>query len=279
MSGKFKNSWSMVKASAEVLKSDKALVVFPIISSIAVILITLSFAIPIFMNGNADKSFSVYNTSSLPYLFIYYFLIYFVIIFFNSALVSAAMIKLKGGSPTLADGIKNALSHISSIIGYALIASTVGLILRWIQERLGIIGKIFAFISSLAWSLVTFLVIPILVTEEVGPIEAIKKSSHLLKKTWGEQLIGNIGIGLIFGLLIFGLIILFIPIALFTLSQRMLIATISFGVIFGIAIILLIIISSTINTIYTAALYRYAAEGVVSGNFNEDILRNSFRRK
>ena len=279
MGRKFKNSWSMVKASAQVLKSDKALVVFPIISSIAVILITVSFAIPIFSKGDAGSSFSGFNTSSLPVLFVYYFLTYFVIIFFNSALVSAAMIKLKGGSPTLADGLKNALSHISSIVGYALIASTVGLILRWVQERLGILGKIFAFISSLAWSLITFLVIPILVTEEVGPIEAVKRSSQLLKKTWGEQLIGNIGIGLIFGLIIFGLIILFIPIALYTLSQGLLIAAISAGVIFGIAIIFLIIISSTINTIYTAALYRYAAEGVVSINFNEDILRNSFRQK
>jgi len=279
MGDKFKNSWSMVKASAQVLKSDKALVVFPIISSIAVILITLSFAFPIFLKGNAGKSFSGLNSTTLPFVFIYYFLIYFVIIFFNSALVSAAMIKLKGGSPTLADGLKIASSHLLSIIGYALISSTVGLILRWVQERLGILGKIFAFISSFAWSLITFLVIPILVTEGIGPIEAVKRSSQLLKKTWGEQLIGNIGIGLIFGLIIFGLIILFIPIALFTLSQRMLVVTISVGAVFGIAILFLIIISSTINTIYTAALYRYAAEGIVSGSFNEGILRNSFRKK
>lgn len=279
MGGKFKNSWSMVKASARVLKSDKELVVFPIISSIAVLLITISFALPVFLAGNADKFSSGFNTSNLPFVFIYYFLIYFVIIFFNSALVSSAIIRLKGGNPTLADGIKIAFSHISSIIGYALISSTIGLILKWAQERLGLFGKIFSFISNFAWNLVTYLVIPILVTEGIGPIEAVKRSSHLLKKTWGEQLIGNIGIGMFFGLLVFGLFILFLPITIYTLNQGMNMVALSLGVIFGITILLLIIIASTLNTIYAAALYRYAADGIVSNNFNEDILRNSFKQK
>lgn len=279
MSNKLKNSWFMVKASAQVLKSDKELVVFPIISSLAVILISISFAIPVFSNGNLDKSSFGLNTSNLPIVFAYYFLIYFVIIFFNSALVSVAIIKLKGGSPTLGDGIKIASGHIKAIIGYALISSTVGIILRWAQEKLGIFGKIFTFLSSFAWNLVTFLVIPILVTEGIGPIEAVKRSSHLLKKTWGEQLIGNIGIGLLFGLLVFGLLILFLPLAIYTSTESMHIVTISLGVIFGIVVLMLIITASTLNTIYTAALYRYASEGIISENFDENILRNSFKQK
>lgn len=279
MSNKIKNSWLMVKASAQVLKSDKELVVFPIISSLAVILITVLFALPVLLKGNLDKGSFGFNTSNLPILFIYYFLIYFVIIYFNSALVSAAIIRLKGGNPTLSDGIKIASSHISSIIGYALISSTVGIILRWVQEKLGIFGKIFAFISNFAWNIVTFLVIPILVTEGIGPIDAVKRSSNLLKKTWGEQLIGNIGIGLLSGLLFLGLLILFLPIAIYTSIEGMYMMTTSLCVIFGIAVIMLIITASTLNTIYTAALYRYASEGIVSDNFNENILRNSFRQK
>ena len=140
-------------------------------------------------------------------------------------------------------------------------------------------GKIFSFISSVAWNLVTFLVVPILVVEGIGPIEAVKRSSQLLKKTWGEQLIGNIGIGLISGLLTFGLLIVFVPIIVFTAKESMHVAAIGFGAMLGLVMILLIVISSTLNTIYTAALYRYAAEGIVSNNFDENILRNSFRQK
>ena len=279
MSEKFKNSWSMVKASAQVLKSDKELIIFPIISTIAVLLITISFAIPVFFGSNMDRVSSGLSTSNLPILFIYYFLIYFVIIYFNSALVGAAIIRLKGGNPTLADGIKIASSHISSIVGYALISSTVGIILKWVQERLGFLGKIFSFISNIAWNLVTYLVIPILVVEGIGPIEAVKRSSQLLKKTWGEQLIGNIGIGLLSGLLTFALIILFVPLVVYTAIESMYIAAIGLGAIFGISILLLIIVSSTLNTIYMAALYLYTANGIVSDNFDGDVLRNSFKQK
>lgn len=279
MGEKLSNSWAMIKASAKVLKSDKELIIFPIISSIAVLLITISFAIPIFINSDAQKTVSVFKIPALPFLFIYYFLIYFVIIFLNSALVSAALIRLKGGNPTLSDGIRIASGHILPIIGYALISSTIGIILNWIQERLGVFGKIFSFISNFAWNIATFLVVPILVTEGIGPIEAVKRSTQLLKKTWGEQLIGNIGIGLFFGLIVIGLLILFLPVVIYSSLERMHIVTISVGVLFAIISLLIIIIASTLNTIYTAALYRYASEGVVSDNFNESILRNSFREK
>lgn len=273
MGEKFKNSWVMIKASAQVLKSDKELVVFPIISFTAVILITISFALPIIFEGNVDKSFSDLNATVLPFVFVYYFLSYFIIIFFNSALVSSAIIGSKGGNPTLAGGLRIASSNILSILGYALISSTVGIILKWIQENLGIFGKIFSFISNLAWNIVTFLVVPILVIEGIGPIEAVKRSAKLLKKTWGEQLIGNIGIELFFGLLFVGLLVIFLLIAIYTSF------TISLVIIFGIVTLLLIIVASTLNTIYSVALYRYAVEGIVSNNFNENILRNSFKRK
>jgi len=279
MGEKFRNSIQIIKASAQVLKSDKELILFPIISSIAVILITLSFALPIFLTSNYDDHSSSFSASSFPVLFLYYFIIYFIIIFFNSALVSAAIIRLKGGNPTLSDGIAIAFSHIGSIAGYALISSTVGLILKWVQENLGILGKIFAFLANFAWNLVTFLVVPILVTEGIGPIDAVKRSTELLKKTWGEQLIGNIGIGLIFGLIIFGLLIVFLPIAIYSSFERMHIVTISLAIIFGLSTLILIILSSTLNTIYTAALYRYAAEGEISSNFSENILRSSFKQK
>ena len=206
--------------------------------------------------------------------------VYQLLIFqYNSALVGAAIIRLKGGNPTLADGIKIASSHISSIVGYALISSTVGIILKWVQERLGFWGKILSFISNIAWNLVTYLVIPILVVEGIGPIEAVKRSSQLLKKTWGEQLIGNIGIGLLSGLLTFALIILFVPLVVYTAIESMYIAAIGLGAIFGISILLLIIVSSTLNTIYMAALYLYTANGIVSDNFDGDVLRNSFKQK
>lgn len=279
MGQRFKNSWEMIKASAKVLNSDKRLLIFPIISSIGVIIITLPFAIPFFQSGSLNKSYSLFSTNNLPLIFIYYFLIYTVIIFFNSALVGAAIISLKGGHPSISDGIKVAVSHFPQVLGYAFIAATIGLLLRWIQEKLGLFGKIFSFIANISWNLATFLVIPTLVNENIGPIKAIKRSANLLKKTWGEQIIANIGIGIVFGLFIMGLVLIFIPLIIITSTGNLNILGMTLGGILFLSIILIMVLSSTINTIYTAALYRYASDGVISDSFNEDTLKDSFKQK
>lgn len=279
MSAKLQYSWTMIKASAQVLRSDKELLVFPFISGFVVLLISAMFAYPLFSSGIPKEGFTIYDPSTLPFLALYYFLTYFIIIFFNTALVGAAMIRLNGGNPTLGDGIKIATSRISAILGYSLLSMTVGMLLRWLQENLGFLGKLFAFLSSLAWSVVTFLVVPVLAVEGIGPIEAVKRSSVLLKKTWGEQLIGNIGIGLFFGLVVLGLSLVFIPLAVFTTINQMHTATIFIGVLAAICISIIVIISSTLTSIYTAALYKYATEGSAGDGFSKSLLMNSFTLK
>jgi hypothetical protein len=123
------------------------------------------------------------------------------------------------------------------------------------------------------------LVIPVLAAEGIGPIESVKRSAQLLKKTWGEQLIGNIGIGLFFGLIILGIVIISVPVAIYTSMHNMHLITIIVGVAAGISVITLFLISSTLTTVYTAALYRYAAKGDVVYGFSRSMLMNSFTRK
>jgi hypothetical protein len=117
-----------------------------------------------------------------------------------SSLIGAALIRIKGGDPTVMDGFAIANSHFSAILGYAAISATIGLVLLWLSER-GSLGRLAASLFGMAWNLATFLVVPILVSEDLGPADAIKKSTRLLKRTWGEQIVGNFSIGLIFGLL------------------------------------------------------------------------------
>jgi hypothetical protein len=131
----------------------------------------------------------------MVFLFLFYLVQYSIIFFFNCALVGAAMIRLDGGDPTVRDGLRIASSRIVQIIGYAAIAATVGLILRLIEERAGFIGRWIAGLIGLAFTVATFLTVPILVSRDVGPVEAVKESAALLKKTWGENIIGNGGMG------------------------------------------------------------------------------------
>ena len=48
-------------------------------------------------------------------------------------------------------------------------------------------GKVLVGILGIAFSLLSFLVVPILVVEKRGPIEALKESTSLFKKTWGVE--------------------------------------------------------------------------------------------
>ena len=279
--GKLARSWELVKASWAVLQADKELLIFPIMSTIAVTTVTLTFAVPIFLAGMFERG--VFSIGGFPVVgillgFCFYTVQYTIIFYCNSALVGAAMIRLKGGDPTIGDGFRIANEHFASIFGYALLSATVGIVLRSIARR-GFIGRIVASVLGLGWNLATFLAVPVLVIEGVGPIEAVKRSSQLLKKTWGEQLAGNLGIGAVFALVVLAGIAVFggaLTLAIMSHSVPLIVGVV---VAFVLSLILLSLVGSALSAIYTAAVYRYATEGDPGGLFDAELVRGAFRVK
>jgi hypothetical protein len=283
MFSRLSNSWELIKESAAVLRADKELIVYPIVSSIGVLLVTATFFIPILLSGIADGILTGGSNQmtiiGFVVLFAFYVAQYFVIIFANSALVGAAMIRLRGGDPTLSDGFRIAFSHIGTILGYALIASTVGMILRALaQRRESTLGRVVVSLVGMAWNLATFLVVPVLVVEDVGPLQAIRRSTELLKKTWGEQIVGSFGIGGVFGLLsIVYALVLGIPLGYLAVTFQ---APALFAVLIALLIVGFVIfglLSSTLSGIFAASVYRYAAEGVTDAYIRPELVQNAFR--
>lgn len=287
MFARFSNSWELVKASWEVLKADKELIVFPIVSFIGVVIVTITFMVPMALSGlfealagEGTAASSGASVIGFVFAFLFYVVVYTVVIFSNSALVGAAMIRMEGGDPTIRDGFRIASEHMASIVGYAIISATVGMILRAISERGGIVGQIASSLFGFAWNLATFLVIPVLVIEDVGPVEAVKRSTSLLKRTWGEQIMGNMSIGLVFGLLTIGVaIVVGVPV-MFVVSATGSPLLIGLGIaVIVLAVIAVSMLGSTLNGIYTAAVYRYAVDGQVSGFFSEELIQSAFKPK
>jgi hypothetical protein len=274
------NSWRLVKASAEVLRADKELVVFPFVSMIGVLIVTVTFAVPMFLAG-AFESVTKEGGEILGAVvaFLFYVTQYCVIFFANTALVGAAMMRLEGGDPTVSDGFRIASQRIGKIIGYALIAATVGMILRALSERGGLVGRIVSSLIGLAWNLATFLVVPVLVMEEVGPIDAVKRSATLLKKTWGEQIVGNLSIGLVFGLAGLLMFLVGIPLVMVAVGTGSAALTVLVILLFVLALVTLGMLSATLSGIYAAAVYRYAVDGDTGGYFGEELVQDAFRRK
>lgn len=279
MAGSFSNSFALVKASANVLRLDKELMVFPLMSSVAAILVTATFVVPVFWTGGWQIFAEGEQASYLAYAlgFLFYLSQYTVVFFFNSALVGAALIRLDGGDPTVSDGLAIASKRMGSIIGYAAIAATVGMILRFISERTGFLGRLAAGFVGMAWNLATFLAVPVLVTKDIGPIDAVKESAALFRRTWGEQVIGNFGMG--WAIFLMGLSWTLVSVGLFmaasSVAPQLLIAAIAIVVL---GYLFLALFSAALKGVYTAALYRYAMTGEV-GYFDPQIMGNAFRTK
>jgi len=275
---RFRRSWELAKASWAVLRADRELLLFPFLSFIALVAILIAFAVPVALFvGTSAQELEDNNVVSIVLGFLFYVVAYTVMFYFNTGLVGAAMIRLNGGDPTVSDGLRIASSRLPAIVGYAVIAATVGMVLRLISERAGFIGQIIIGFIGLAWSVLTFLVVPILVVENVGPLAAVQRSGALLRKTWGEQIIGGSGIGLVFGLIAFLAIILGgVVIAAFAAIAWQLAVLAVIATILAVGAISLI--GAALSGIYTASLYRYATTGD-AGAFGTDALSAAFRQR
>jgi Family of unknown function (DUF6159) len=273
--GKISRTWSLMSDCWQVLKRDKALLLFPLLSGICCLCLLASFAIPLYTTGawEPPKSNAAAHQQVAYYgvLFLFYFCNYFVIVFFNAGIVACAATRMGGGNPSVADGFRAAASRLPVILGWTLISATVGLVLRILEDRSEKLGRIVAGLLGMAWTIVSFLVIPILVVENRSPFSALKDSTVLLKKTWGEQLISNFSFGMIFFLLsipAIGLIVL----GVLAGSAPALFACIGLGAIY---LILLALIQSALQSIFQTALYLYARNGQVPEGFRDEILRGA----
>lgn len=276
---RFGRSIDLAKASFGVLRSDKELLLFPLVSFFVLVLVSISFFVPFVLTGGIPgEDGGQVNLIAYVLLFVFYVVSYTATFFFNTALVGAALIRLDGGDPTLRDGFRIALSRLPQIVGYALIAATVGMILRLISERAGLLGTIVAGIVGFAWNVATFLVVPVLAVEGVGPIQAVKRSGSLLRQTWGEQIIGNVGIGLLFGLLAFLVIVVggVAMVALFQVSTTLGLVAL---VVMILALAIVGLIGSAVSGIYVASLYRYATKGDAGTMFSAADLSSAFRQR
>jgi len=275
------NSWELVKASWRVLLADKELMIFPVIAFFASLVVMITFAVPTVLAGVLDTAVTNGDVGVFSYVvaFLFYAVMYFVTIFFNSALVGAAMIRLEGGDPTVRDGLRIATSKLGTIFGYAVIAATVGTILRVVSERSGTIGRIVVSLLGFVWNIATFLVVPVLVVENVGPLEAVKRSGSLLKETWGEQIAGNLSVGVIFGLITFGVILLGIPLVILAVLSGSVALVVTAVALVILLIMAVSLVSSTLSGIYTAAVYRYATTGDTGGYFDADMVKGAFKLK
>jgi len=270
--GGISRGWQLTKLSFSVIRKDKELLLFPLISGIITILLAISFFLPFILSTDWNAGASPEDSEpTLLLLFIpFYIIAYFIAIFFNVAIVACATKRLDGGDPTFSYGIGFAKSRLKYIFQWAIFAAIVGLILRAIQQRVGAVGKILVALAGLAWSIATYFVIPVIAFEEMTPLNAIKRSAGILRKSWGEALISNLGMGLIF--FVFSLVGFLIIILGFAIGGLMGLAV---GAIVAVIYWVFIgVLATAAQNVLMAALYRFATTGKTSMEFPTYVLEN-----
>jgi hypothetical protein len=263
----------------QVLKEDKALLVFPFMSGICCLMLLASFAVPLYATNHwqppSSDAAPARQVAYYGVLFLFYLCNYFVVIFFNAGIIACATIRLGGGHATVGDGFRAAAARLPAIAGWAVMSATVGLILRVIEDRSKWVGQIVAGLLGVAWTVVSFMVVPVLVVENKGPLAALQESAALVKKTWGKQVMGIFGFGLIGFLLALPALAL-ILLSIFSGNVALMIGGISLGVIY---LVILGLVQSALQSIFQAAVFLYARDGQVPEGFEVELLGNAMVAK
>jgi Family of unknown function (DUF6159) len=297
MFAKLGRGWSMAKGSFSVLRKYPKLAVLPLISGTIFVLVAgliLSSLMPQFgplhklIGGvwhkiDPDSSGQVWVYAGG---FVVLYLLTAITIFCNVALIDCALRVFAGEEPSVRRGLATAMDRLPQILGWALVATTIGLILNAIEgvlkENLGWFGSLIASLFELSWSTITYFVLPVLATERVGPIAALRRSSSILREKWGESLAGEARFGLL-GFLFFlqASALFFVGLAIVMSYGATGLAGLgpllmTLGVAYGIATLIVI---QTLSTVFQAGVYAYASTGQVPAALDPTLVASAFRPK
>jgi Family of unknown function (DUF6159) len=266
--GALSRGFRLMKVSWGVVKQDRQLLWLPVISFLCSLIVMAVFALGAVGIGIPEQGESP-SPALYVLLFVMYVVLSFVTVYFNAAVIGTAMKRLKGEDASIRDGLAMTRQHVGQIFVWALITATVGMILRLLQERAGLLGRIVLGVIGLAWTVITFFVVPVILFEPESATGAIKRSASIFRQRWGEQFTGQATIGV-------AILLIGIPVAL--IGGAIAAAAPVVGIpLLVIAIGVLAAIGAACTGVFNAALYRYATTGESSGAFTVEDMNSSFR--
>lgn len=281
--GKFKASFMIVRQSGALLWRDKEIMWFPIISGITSLIALVLFGAVVFfliLGGTlaSVKSLGEVGTNTFFYalLFVYYFIMSFIVNFFLTGIYTIVHGRFNGEDLTFGDGMQGASANLRKIFLWSLIAATVGIVLQIIEDRFKWVGAIVARLLGAAWAILTYFSLPALVIGNKSVRDSFSQSASMIRRTWGETILINLGVGLFTGLLVFISILITVAVIVMVPSALVLFGMITLWVIFMVG---LVIVSSALSAIFKMALYEYATTGRVPQGFSPELIQNAIKAK
>ena len=273
-SGRFQRGWALAKQSFRVLRDDRSLLLFPIISIPVALVgtaIVMGPGVALYTADNQEAILIAFGVVTL-------YVLTFVTVFFNVALAAAASTSLAGGESSVGEGLRVARGRLGVIAAWALVQTVVGVVISAIQGATNesVVGRILGGLVSFAWSAATFFVVPVIALEGVGPKQAFQRSVSVLRERWGEGVVGSASAsGVVFLLALLPLLALGVGgYALINSGQD-----VAGGVLLalaGVVLVVAILIGGTVSAIFRVALYRFATDGTAVGGFDPAQMQAAF---
>jgi Family of unknown function (DUF6159) len=271
--GRLRASMLLFKECFRFMSHDKEMLMIPIIAFVIQLFLLGASAIVLYSLGFfavlQDEGAKL-TPEEYVFVFVWYVIGAFMVAWTQAAIAHIVYTRAHGGDATLGQGIGRATRLWPALLLWSVITSTVGIILRSIAERSGILGKVVIALLGATWAVLTYFVVPSMVIGRRSSIAAIKDSALVFKRTWGETFVTNISFSLVVVLAFLGYVVVLVGIGF--------LAGWSVGI--GIVLILLLtlgvlvlsLVSATLSSILRTLLYIYASEQVTPTNFNKELL-------
>ena len=270
---RIKRGWGLTKKSWALLNEHRELIRFPLYGAVATTLLAIVFLGPGFYLWEEDQV-----AGAIPIIVIGVYVLSFVGFYFGVGLAACADMIFRGQEATIGDGLAVSRSRIAQISGWAAVSAAISLVMGLLENQGGALGTVAARLVGMAWTLVTFLAVPVIAIEGTGPFETIKRSGTLFRERWGQQITGNIAIGAAVFLL--GVL----PAAILIVGGILLWSAAAFlgallVIVGALVLAVALLVSRALNGIFGVALYRYALEGEVVDGFTQEDMESAVRVK
>jgi hypothetical protein len=275
---RMRRGWELTTKAWGVVHSHPGLAKLPLTGGALAVVAFVVLGLPGAALLSVDNSAAMVGGVIL--LLVAAYLASFAVVFYNVALAAGADQALRGLRPDIAAAKATARSRRGVIAQWAAVSAAISLLMAVARDQ-GTLGRIVAGIGGAIWSLVTFLVVPVLAFEGIGPIDAIKRSANLFRQRWGQQVTGNVVIGGIAGLAVL------LGVVIGVLGAVLLASGGGAGIAVGVVVLLLGLVVAVAGAVFGGAtrgvfgvaLYRYVAENAVVGPFTAPELDSAARTR
>jgi len=275
--GKLRASYLLAAESFEFLRKDPEIMWFPVLAGLCHLvlfgtMIAIMLAIIPFSESEAPNDFLLYGV-----LLVWYLGAAFVFTFFQGALATVVRKRIEGENPTFSDGMRNAQGRIGKFFIWSLIAATVGVVIQFISDKFGWMGKLFGFAGSVAWGLLTFFIVPVLALEDKSVRASLGRSGSIFQQTWGETLIMNFSLGLFF-MMLYILVIVLMGVTVFFGANNVPLMIVGLTALI-LLMLIIAVVQSALSAIFKVVLYEYAANGKIADSFTPELIIGALTKK